>query len=337
MPTIPNAKWAFTARHQRVLERKECLADRSGDPCAGKIVRAHIIPRSQLRQIARDGRVYAVPTKLTAVMQMQHRSFNPKELGVGEFATLNCFCAKHDKTLFAPLEDIPLTFSPKQLALLHYRALSAEYYQRRNQQESAATELLLNDEDGPRADRFRWLFNINWKASEEAYEPLSRVEAALKTCEYHEVRGLFIRFKTKPNIMSVGAFRPHYNVLGKRVQDLGLPCHYIAMHILAVEKKAALVFTWLQGDSAAEAFAKCFSTQSKEQLTSLAIQTAFEHVEHTCMTGEWWLGLKRAQQNLLLERVRRANSLSYRRSYRCLMYRESYDDWGVEGLDLVHC
>lgn len=335
MRTIPNAKWAFTARYQRILERKECLAYGNTDQCAGKIVRAHIIPRSQLRQIASNGHVYAVPTKLTAIMQMQHRSFAPTELGVAEFATLNCFCAKHDNALFAPLEDAPLTFSPKQLALLHYRALSTEYYQRQNQQEAAATELLVNNEDGPRADRFRWLFYTNGKASEEAYEPFFRVKASLEKSQYQEVCGLLILFKAKPTIMSVGAFRPHYDVLGKRVQDPNLPCQYAALHLLAVNKRAALAFTWSQRDRRAEAFAKCFATRSKEQMTSLAIQTAFEHVEHTCMTRGWWDALKRAQQKILLERVRRSNSLTYRRSYRCLTYRERYDDWGVESVEFV--
>jgi hypothetical protein len=337
MSTIPNATWAFTAKHQRILEYKQCLASSRENPCRGKIVRAHIIPRSQLRQIARGGHVYAVPTKLVDVMQMQHRSFVAKELGVGEFATLNCFCAKHDKALFAPLEDVPLTLSPNQLALLHYRALSAIYYQKRNEEEGANTELLASDEHGPRAARFRWISYFSGKAAEEAYEPFARAQRALKERRYQEVSGLLIRFKGKPNVLSVGAFRPNYNVLGKRLQDLSLPCQYIAMHMLAVEQKAALVFTWLKGESAPEAFAKCFVAQPKEQLTSLAIQAAFEHVEYTCMRGEWWLGLKRAQQKLLLERTRRANSLSYRRSYRCLMYRERYDDWCAEELSFVHC
>jgi hypothetical protein len=309
MSAIPDGKWAFTSRHQRILEYKQCLASNSGSPCAGKIARAHIIPRSQLRKIARDGHIYAVPTKLISVMQMQHGSFAAEALGVGEFSTLNCFCTKHDKLLFAPLEDVPLTFSRKQLALLHYRALSAEYYQRRNQEEAANLELLLTDEDAPQADKFQWLSYINGKASEEAYEVFSRVESALRKRRYREMCGLIIRFKARPTVMSVGAFRPNYNVLGKRVQDLFLDCQYIAMHLLAFEGRAVLMLTWLQGDSAAEAFAKCFAAQPKEQITSLAIQAAFEHAEHTCMAREWWLGLKRVQQNLLLERVRRELTL----------------------------
>ena len=123
---IPPQLWSFTERHQRFFKAKECLAARKDSPCGGRIVRAHIIPRSQLRQIARSGRIVAVPTSLLAVMRMQRTGFEAEEIGVGEFSTVNCFCADHDKTLFAPIEDAPLTFSSEQIALLHYRALAAE-------------------------------------------------------------------------------------------------------------------------------------------------------------------------------------------------------------------
>ena len=135
MALIPPAKWGFTQRHQHILESKECLAGlHERQACSGKIVRAHIIPRSQLNQIATQGHVHAVPTRLSAIMQMQHSTFETTDIGVRKFSVLNCFCARHDKALFAPLEDKPLNFSPEQLTLLHYRAIAAEAYQRRNQE-----------------------------------------------------------------------------------------------------------------------------------------------------------------------------------------------------------
>src|SRR4051812_47283942 len=111
--------WSFAKRHQRFFETRECIAASERDLCEGRIVRAHIIPRSQLRQISSEGRVVAVPTQLLAVMKMQRLGFEAAKIGIGEFSTLNCFCARHDKILFKPLEDAPLTFSPEQIALLH--------------------------------------------------------------------------------------------------------------------------------------------------------------------------------------------------------------------------
>jgi hypothetical protein len=185
--SIPPQLWSFTERHQRFFEAKECLAAFDRSPCGGRIVRAHIIPRSQLRQIARRGRIVAVPTSLLAVMRMQRTEFEAKEIGVGDFSTMNCFCADHDKTLFAPIEDTPLAFSSEQLALLHYRAVAAEFYQRGNQQESAASELDL-ESDEPQNFRFAWILMWSGKAFEEAHHALTRTEKLIAARRFRGCR-----------------------------------------------------------------------------------------------------------------------------------------------------
>jgi hypothetical protein len=72
-----------------------------------------------------------------------------------------------------------------------------------------------------------------------------------------------------------------------------------------------------------------FAARPREHMASLAVQCAFEHIEQTCMSDSWWSDLKRPMRAALLERARRANSLAYRRSPRCLSYRLRYADWPV--------
>jgi hypothetical protein len=331
--SIPPRLWSFTERHQRFFKAKECLATSKRSACGGRIVRAHIIPRSQLRQIARRGRIVAVPTSLLAVMRMQQTEFEAKEIGVGEFSTMNCFCADHDKTLFAPIEDAPLAFSSEQLALLHYRAVAAEFYQRRNQQESAATELDL-ESGQPQSSKFAWIFMWSGKAFEEAHDTLTRTEKLIASRRLGDVGSLVVRFDAPPAVMAVGAFRPQYDFAARRVQSLADTCCYVALHLLAADGAGVLAFTWLQGDSAAERFVGTFAARPRQQMASLAVQCAFEHVEHTCMSDVWWSNLKRSMQAALLERVARANSLAYRRSPRCLSYRVHYADWPVADIHL---
>jgi hypothetical protein len=325
---IPPHLWSFTERHQRFFKAKECMANRSHSPCGGRIVRAHIIPRSQLRKIARSGRIVAVPTSLPALMRMQRTEFEAAEIGIGEFSTLNCFCANHDKTLFAPIEDAPLTFSPEQLALLHYRALAAELYQCSSRMESAASELDF-ESDEPQNFRFSWILTWSGKAFEEAHDALIRTEKMISARRFSGIGSLVVRFESPPSLMAAGAFRPNYDFEARRVQNLAHDCCYVAMHLLAADGAAVLAFTWLQGDSAAERFVHTFTARPRNQMASLAVQCAFEHVEHTCMSDAWWSELKRPMQAALLERVRRAHSLSYRRSHRCLSYRIKYADWPV--------
>lgn len=335
MAPIRPTTWVFAQHHQRILENKECLAGlHSRDGCGGKIVRAHIIPRSQLLQIATRGRVHAVPTRLSAVMQMQHSTFETRDIGSRDFSVLNCFCARHDNALFAPLEDRPLTFSPKQLALLHYRAIAAEAYQRRNQEESAAAVCRTYESNDPRRGRFYWIFHDSSLAAEMAEEALEETESIIENAQYQRIRFLIFRFNAEPVLLSVGAFRPRFDANGKEIQDIMVDGIYVATHVLIADSKPTFAITWLQGQKPAERFAKSFAAQPPERVTTLAIQTAFEYAEHTCMKREWWLKLSEAKRHSLLRRVKNANSLSYTRRSTWLAFRSSLDDWGFNRLEL---
>ncbi|UVO32304.1 hypothetical protein [Bradyrhizobium arachidis] len=329
--SIPPEAWSFAERHQRFFKFKQCLAAGDQSPCEGQIVRAHIIPRFQLKQIAKSGHIVAVPTSLLAIMKMQRTGFEAQEIGVGEFSTMNCFCAGHDKALFAPVEDAPLIFSSEQLALLHYRAIAAEFYQRNSQLESAEAELDYQS-DEPQNARFVWISMWNDKASEEANYALVHTERLIATRRFEDIGSLVVRFDAQPAVMAAGAFRPQYDFAARRLQDLRDICCYVAMHLLAADGRTVLAFTWLRRDSAAGRFAQTFAALSREQMASVAVQCAFEYVEHTCMSHSWWSDLRRPMRAALLERVRRASSLSYRRSPRCLSYRIRYAGWRVAGI-----
>ena len=326
--SIPPQLCSFTERHRRFFKTKECLAACDHSLCGGRIIRAHIIPRCQLREIARRGHIVVVPTSLLAITRMQRTKFEAKEIGVGEFSTMNCFCADHDKTLFAPIEDAPLVFSSEQLALLHYRAIAAEFYQRRNQQESAASELDW-ESDEPQNFRFSWICIWSGKAFEEAHYALTRTQELTVAQRFRDVGGLIVRFDAPPAVMAAGAFRPQYDFAARRVQNLADACCYVGMHLLAADGAAVLAFTLLQSDSGAARFVRAFAAQRREHMASLAVQCAFEHIEHTCMSDSWWGDLKHPVRAALLERATRANSLAYRRSPRCLSYRLRYADWPV--------
>lgn len=246
-------------------------------------------------------------------MKMQRTAFEAKEIGVGEFSTMNCFCAGHDKALFAPVEDAPLVFSPEQLALLHYRAIAAEFYQRNSQLESAESELD-HESDGARNARFSWISMWSDKASEEALNALIYTERLMETRRFGDLGSLVVRFNAPAAVMATGAFRPQYDFSARRLQNLRDISCYVAMHLLAADGATVLVFTWFRDDAAASRFADTFAALPKEHMASVAVQCAFEYVEHTCMSHSWWSGLRRPMRAALLDRVRRANSLSYRRS-----------------------
>ena len=167
-----------------------------------------------------------------------------------------------------------------------------------------------------------------------AEEALEETESLIENAQYHRIGFLIVHFKTEPVMLSVGAFRPRYDVNGKEIQDITVDGIYVATHVLIADHKPTLAITWLRGQKPAERFAKSFAAQPKERLTTLAIQTAFEYAENTCMKREWWLSLNEVRRRSLLRRVKNANSISYRRQRTCLAFRSPLDDWGFNKLEL---
>jgi hypothetical protein len=49
-------------------------------------------------------------------------------------------------------------------------------------------------------------------------------------------------FDAPPTVMAARAFRPQYDFAARRVQDLADACCYVAMHLLAADGAAVLVF-----------------------------------------------------------------------------------------------
>ncbi|MHC2317544.1 hypothetical protein ACVIHC_004590 [Bradyrhizobium diazoefficiens] len=336
MKPITPTQWNFLKRYQRALDSKECLSRRfGGGDCDGRIVHAHMIPRSQLMQIAEQGHVHAVPTRLTPIAQMKRSGFTAEEIGIGNFSTLQCFCARHDKTLFAPLEDAALTLTRQQLTLLHYRALAAEVYIRGNAEDAAANEGRKYLSTDPQREPFYEAFQIHSLAAIAAEEHLKRSETIINLSRYDEIRAAIIRFDATPVLLSACAFRPLYDVIGTKLQNFSEEAAYIGMHILTVDRKPAIVFTWLKGQTPSQRFAKSFCLQPYRELTTLGVQTAFEYAEHTCMRREWWMSITKGWRTLLLNRIEMANRAASVPDEDFLSFESPLDDWKCLSIDFV--
>jgi len=336
MKPITPTQWGFLKRYQRTLDSKECLSKRFGEDCCdGRIVCAHMIPRSQLVQIAEQGHVHAVPTRLSPIAQMKRSGFAAEDVGIGNFSTLQCFCARHDKILFAPLEDVALTFTREQLTLLHYRAMAAEVYIRGNAEDAAVGEARKYLSTDPRRESFYEAFQIQSLAAVAAEEHFKRTEKMINLSRYDEIRAAIIRFDATPVLLSVCAFRPLYDVIGTKLQDFSEEAAYIGMHILAVDKRPAVVFTWLKAQKPSQRFAKSFCLQPYRQLTTLAVQMAFEYAEHTCMRRQWWMSISKGRRANLLNRVEMANEAAFIPDEDFLSFEFLIDDWKCRSIDFV--
>jgi hypothetical protein len=338
----PAEFWAATDTLKRIQKRKLCLAAGRGD-CEGKIVEAHTIPRSQLQKIAVNGHVYhmrATPADILA----NNGLLAVGERGVGDFSVLNFFCAQHDRQLFSCIENDELIFNHHQLALLHYRAMGAELYKKMNGLEGARhqTHLLQNRKHKGGREKYE-LAKAYERGSELGLRDMTRTfsicESILQTEDYRRINGLVLRFKKMPTIMTVGGFSPEFDYEGGRLQKLGdanATYEQIGLSILAAEDRAAAIFTWIRGATVSLEFAQSLIRQDSRLFTTLAIQTAFEHLENTCMNIPWWDALRSIEREKLLERMQFAGSPFEGRTNTCLQFCGiNFGQWDSDGFTVI--
>ena len=335
----PTEFWATTDTIDKINKRKLCLASKRGD-CDGQIVEAHTIPRSQLQKIAVDGHVYyirALPSDLLA----NDGHYSVGEKGIGQFSVLNLFCAKHDQEVFEHIETDELIFDREQIALLHYRSMAAELYKKINAVDASRYHMQQARKHGA-AEKMEFLKAFeagNRLGLRDMTRTFSICETILRDENYSRISGLVVSFKKIPTIMTVGGFSPEFDYAGNNLQRLGnskATYEQIGVSILAAQERACVVFTWITNAIICRQFADSFVAQRSAILTTLAIQTAFEHLENTCMNIPWWDSLRPIEREKLLERMQFAGSPFQERTAACLGYCGiTFDQWEYESHKLI--
>ena len=120
--------FAKAATLQREMSRGECSAPPQWKHnCDARIVKAHTVPQASLSRIAVNGHVLSFLPN-AASLEEYGPALPPQRRGIRLASTFTGFCAKHDDSVFAPLEKVPFTGTSEQCFLLAYRALARELY-----------------------------------------------------------------------------------------------------------------------------------------------------------------------------------------------------------------
>jgi hypothetical protein len=148
---------------------------------------------------------------------------------------------------------------------------------------------------------------------------------------YDNVSALVVYFKKAPSIMTAGCFLPEYDYKGELSQSLNdRDVQMVSFNILAVNGQAALAMIWSKEHFRIRKLADSFIAQPQMHYTTLAIQTAFEHLETTCWNVGWWNSLKKIERNLLLTRMR-SGTAPKPRAPTCLTFAGViFDEWDYD-------
>jgi hypothetical protein len=345
MKTHDAEYWAAVTIHERIRKTKLCLAETDTKPCSSPIIRAHTIPRAQLRKIAVAGHVCAISGS-PADLEKNDGRLAIREFGISNFSVLNCFCAEHDNSIFSNVEDRELVFDDQQIALLHYRAIGAELYKKMMAHQSSLAHLEeFKAKPQSRANRQKIEFLEDFSLGEmlaikDLGESFKRCEEAINLDPAHQISSLILHFKEMPSVMTVGGFIPEFDYQGRFLQKLDaldVPCQGISINILAPSNHAAFALSWFKGDEKCRTFAESLLAESEEIFTTLAIQTAFEFIENTCMNPKWWGELKGVERRQLITRMETSINPTDERKANCLGYGGiTFDDWKFDRYEFIN-
>jgi hypothetical protein len=332
---MPADYWTNAEVMKGIFETKVCLAKaHSPDACDGKIIAAHTIPRSQLSKIAIDGHVYAVAATHGDLARNDGK-LTAKKRGISQFSVLNCFCAAHDKKIFAHVEDDALVFDPHQLTLLHYRTLASELYRVVSAYIAGLHQIEEQQKKKPVDQETIKLLKVvaagQLPVIRDVGTAFERCAKNLFASKYDDVTALVVHFKKLPSVMTVGSFLPQYDYDAKPIQlinDTETLAQTVSFNILVSQDHAALAMVWFKDHDLVRLLAESFIAQNAEHYATLAIQTAFEYLETTCMQPKWWEGEKPVVQDLVLERMGHGTNPLDKRKAHCLTFcGVGFDQW----------
>lgn len=337
----PIQLWEAQQRFKTHYDKGYCLAPEGMQgECGGRIVRAHTVSKSAgIEPIARAGHVFSFVPSLLELNKRGGR-ITPQLVGVNKVTTFSGFCGRHDKAIFAPLEDQPFSATPEQCFLLGYRALARELFTKRAQLNTHKADLRQADRGSPKAFQ-RGLQRMAALAQSGIEVGLADLESEktlydemLVSRDHSALRSYVIWFQSSPEVLSSGGWSPGFSLSGQPLQDisdLSARIFPLQHNVFCHEKGGAAVFTWRsEADPIARQFVEELDRLDDRVVTNVLVHFLFGVCENLAISPTWWEGLTPSQQDSLVERFSLAISQHALPDPNCIPASTSgYGDWKV--------
>lgn len=253
----PIQLWQVDKEFKRRFETRQCLAPIPWRrDCSSQISRAHTVRRSgSLQRIARNGHVYS-HTMSTQRLRKTGGLVSPQLVGINKASTFTGFCAKHDRSIFAPVENRTFTATPEQCFLLSYRAVARETFTRAVL--APMSELRRNIDRGKppwaqyalqkTAAAFEFGRSLG---TENLKKRKSDYDAILVAGCFQKARAYVIELREVPPVMCSSAFYPEQDFDANQVQDLWditQELHLMTVTSFHGGQHGAIVLSWIDVD-----------------------------------------------------------------------------------------
>lgn len=309
----PLSPWDASREHRKAFGTQICLAPEAWrDQCSKQIARAHTVPKSgSLRQIARNGHVYAFVPSLANLMK-NDGVVVPELVGLNRASTFTGFCSRHDDAIFRPVEKKMFSCSQEQCFLLGYRALAREIYTK-----TAAASLtdIRRDADKGRSiddqlqiQNLNLLYEVGLGAGIRDNDHYKSIyDTVLMERDFSCVRSYVIELERPPDVMCSGGVFPEQDFGGCELQDVAdvaATPHLLTFTSFYGGDSGAIVFTWLpESDQTCKRFIESLHRVPDAVLTNALLRFFFEHCENVYLNPDWWEELPAQTRDAVIERM----------------------------------
>lgn len=302
----------FLDSFKKTFNSGYCMHPEAGaETCGGDIVKAHTIQRNGgLSRIAHDGHVFNCLMHGSDIGSVLHVDREPNLVGIGQASTFTGFCSKHDDALFAPIEKTPFVGSSEQVALLAYRAIARESFMKNADVSLTDTKREL-DRGLPVSAQVahQAVVTLHEAGVQKAVDEIKEIKAnhdrMLQARDFDDLDFYIVGFEEEPEILSNGTSQATHDFRGRHIHELGQldrPAHWLHFSLLATDTGGAAVFSWLREHRISEGFIDTLHELPDDELPDAVIRFAFEFLENTYFSPEWWAGLDKSVQMKLMQR-----------------------------------
>ena len=282
------------------------------EACSKKIIKAHTISKSaSLKEISENGHVMGTKPNLSGLIKSNGK-LKLEKVGINQASTFTGFCSIHDKELFSPLEDEPITLNNIQLFLFAYRGMCKELF---HKEQNKGTASVMRDADrGQGAIIQGFLQNMANSYDQGVDLALrdlrylkSEMDSMLVHSIYSKINHCIFEFSETPKILVSAMITPEMDFHGNQLQRLGLEdevYNYILFNCVSYDGRGCFVFSWLpENDEYCNKFIDSLLKFNNEKISDALVRFCYSFSENTWASPSWWNLLPKPAQESIGERL----------------------------------
>lgn len=319
---IHNVNTIFT----KAMTKKSCLHPDAPDGCSKKIIRSHTISKSHFSSITREGKVYAYNYSNLYMVDEVAGQVVPSLVGANQATVFYGFCSKHDKELFAPIEDTGFEPEIKSCVIAAFRGFSKQYFDKLRSVNAfcVGKELLDNGRSEEEQKEIQQLLSGQLAAVKQDVEQLENEKELFSTAiannSYDDFSFYCVELNKPPSLMVTGYFAMELDCKGNQIQDtftevlkvdtrdgsiemqdvLKDEIHMVSACYLSSKGRNFAAFCWHKDGN--DVYGKIFKTlhETKQSRISDALMfMVLLSCENVILSPEWWEDLADEKKELV--------------------------------------